>query len=757
MPRQHWSCPTSVLARRSGGLRSLSLLLLTGLLFGSAQVLPAEDADGLRELHRRAALHPKDALQHIQLCRADLAVGLVDEARRQARTAVELEPELFLTYQALGVALLHDPVGRPFGPGFDRAGAIAAQRRSLELNRFDLETWLHLALVHEYDEDGRRYRDPDGLAEAISIYRSLPESQLAKLAGTEHADNFAVALLHAERNQEVIDRLEEKASTPGQVGLLAAAIALVATPEEAIRRVEAAFPGDPTPRGQAFVEAATSLNRRRHYPEATVFYRAASAAFSDPPMLELLTQITERTRRWEDIPVEPDSPASLTRRLFEVITTYREGFLEHLLPLMADAWRHPPLRDRLLNISEEVSVLASGHSPMRPETSVPDQLLDLIVSTGTVTTHELPGLGQVVTFRTELAPEELAYVVVLEDGEYRIAAFEDDPETMGRYALEKARQDQADSARAWLDHAAERIGEPEPQTEPVGAETLFHRIWQRDDVPLETAAAVLSSGVLADESVVEVLRRALAESSGEVPQGTLEQALALALLTTDGEGEELLEAGSRVQAVTGDDSFVLAALDRLGRHDELLHHLDRKLEKHPDDHRTAAERAELLARMGKLDQAASAYEKILGRPDADATLLDRAAWLAVVRGAIDPPALRRAERAVAETESSSDRPLLTLATIYAGGGRLREAHRAIVQAMETRTDRLPRPDDWYVFGRIAEQSGLPEAAREYYERIGPPTDRGPVPTDVWSLAQKRLSALDTPEPDDANASEPAQR
>ena len=53
------------------------------------------------------------------------------------------------------------------------------------------------------------------------------------------------------------------------------------------------------------------------------------------------------------------------------------------------------------------------------------------------------------------------------------------------------------------------------------------------------------------------------------------------------------------------------------------------------------------------------------------------------------------------------------------------------------------PDDscWYVFGRIAEQFGLADAARDYYGRLErPKTDRS-IAVSSYTLAQKRLKGL----------------
>jgi len=733
------------------GVLGLSLLLSVSALLGSARASSAVNLQSLHELQRRAELEPDEVRWRVDLSHAALAFGLVDESRRQARRAVAIAPDRFAAQRALGDALAHGPAGRLFGPGFDRAGAIEALRRAVALDGSQVELWAELAHAYEHDEQGRRYEDPEGLAEAITIYQGLAADQgqpTHQLGENPLEAELLQALLHAERNQEVVDRLAD--TTGRHVDLLAAAEALTVSPEDAVRRVLESFPGDPVARGQALVGAGSSLFDRRHYPQAAIFFRAASSTPPSPPQLQFLARMTERTKRWEEVSPGAGTPEALFSRVFRAILTAGPQFMKALQPVMADPWRHGPMKESLLTLGDQASGFDAADLQFI-QGSKADQLLDIVLSAARASVEELPGTGWQLRFQSELIPnsktDQLGLLAVRENGQLRIVAFEDDWNTLGRYALELARTGNPETARAWLDLAAERIDGSEGWEDDALGEILFDRLWQRDDTAVETAAAVLAARGLAGEEVLGILRQARADAPDDEVAQILDRALAIALLTTDGDPADLLELGQRIERSMGDDRddrFVLAALDRLERYDEILARYDAALEESPNDLEIAGQRAELLARMGKLDEAARAYQDLVDRPGTSAVRVGQAAWLAVVRGTIDERSRRWAESAVLSSAElpDPDLALRALAVIYTENGRFKKAHQVMLQAIEARRDRRPRPDDWFVFGAIAEDLGFRDAAREYYERIEPPVDRSPVPTDPWSVAQRRLVALD---------------
>ena len=85
--------------------------------------------------------------------------------------------------------------------------------------------------------------------------------------------------------------------------------------------------------------------------------------------------------------------------------------------------------------------------------------------------------------------------------------------------------------------------------------------------------------------------------------------------------------------------------------------------------------------------------------------------------------------------------LHTLGCVYAEVGKTKEAREVLVQAMDALN--LDEPDDnyWYAFGRIAEQYGEYETARNDYMRVTKPKKALDIHDSSYRLAQIRLAAM----------------
>ena len=81
-------------------------------------------------------------------------------------------------------------------------------------------------------------------------------------------------------------------------------------------------------------------------------------------------------------------------------------------------------------------------------------------------------------------------------------------------------------------------------------------------------------------------------------------------------------------------------------------------------------------------------------------------------------------------------------------GKTAEAYQIILQSLAAKTDEAPVSHDWYVFGRLAEQYGMPDVARGYYKKVTPDDDA----SSTFQLARRRLQALG-----EASAAAPVRR
>ena len=111
------------------------------------------------------------AVHRLRHAYALLDAGLGARAQREALAATQLEPKYALAWKARGWMLQHDAVGRRFGAGYDRAGAIAAYRKARELDPTNTDIAADLGVLLEHDARGERYADKSSLELAVAAYR----------------------------------------------------------------------------------------------------------------------------------------------------------------------------------------------------------------------------------------------------------------------------------------------------------------------------------------------------------------------------------------------------------------------------------------------------------------------------------------------------------------------------------------------------------------------------------------------------------
>ncbi|HET9185076.1 MAG TPA: transglutaminase domain-containing protein, partial [Solirubrobacterales bacterium] len=300
-------------AAREAADDKLSLLLFDQT--GEAQLDAGQVHEALAEFQRLAALEPKKALPRTRIARALLAGGMGEAARQEARQAVKLEPKLAPAYRHLGWILEHDELGRRFGPGFDRAGALAALRKARELDPKDAATRSELAILLEHDAQGLRYSPRADLGAAIDEYKALKKDLGAKNVD----DNLLIALVRAGRFAEAKELAAKmKDSQTGSI-LSLAAIAATDGVAAAVREGEHAFSDDKA-RAAALQSAAQTLALTRRYPEAAALMERASRQSDNAAALLSTAEILRKARRHEEIPLPADQPSTPVRRLMLLST-----------------------------------------------------------------------------------------------------------------------------------------------------------------------------------------------------------------------------------------------------------------------------------------------------------------------------------------------------------------------------------------------------------------------------------------------------
>jgi len=708
---------------------------------GEAHLTAGRVREALTEFERLAAAQPRKALPRTRVARALLAGGLGEAARQEAERAIRQEPGSALAQRTLGWILQHDKLGRRFGPGYDRAAAIAAYRKAKQLDPKDYVARADLAILLEHDADGERYSDGADLPAAIEEYRALRKD----LQVGDMDDNLAVALLRAGRIQEMHDLLEELATSEQRQTLKLVAAAVLDSPDAALRLAE---------RGASTTEARTTLLRNasqnllllRRYPEAAVLLDRASRQSANPAELLALTETIRRARRHEDMQISLKEPSGPVRRLFQLLAA-GETDGKVLTSVLARRVVQG-FKDGGVSADQGLDLI---FSMLRYGFRSQDLPLAPALEIGLASFRDNLAGDPAIGYRVRLAntagqgPDQLTSFVVPEGGEYRLLIMSEGFEQLGFEALEHLDRNDLRGARQWLDWAYEELVK-QPATDPLLNEPLA-ALWEKGreagTEEIRCAATALALEAEAAEKLLRPLEACREAAADPARRQALDQAL-FGGYRDLGRNEDAAKAAERLTAAAPGSTFGFilrsGALLRLNRNDEARRLAEERLRATPNDPEALRLLASLEDKAGHYDRRDEILRQVVDSGHGEAGDFNELAWMALIRGQVDDKAIENAQRSATLRNYGSYPSLHTLASLYAEVGKTAEAYQIILQALGTRLDEEPASSDWYIFGRLAENYGLPDMARVYYGRV----ELRPGETDAtstYALARRRLAAL----------------
>jgi tetratricopeptide (TPR) repeat protein/transglutaminase-like putative cysteine protease len=746
--------PQEFEALRSGVREALQdkVALLTFDQVGEARLNAGQVREALTEFRRLADLAPKQALPRTRIARALLAGGMGEAAREEARRAVQLEPKLAPAWRHLGWILQHDEIGRRFGAGFDRPGAIAAYRKAKELDPKDPLGRTDLAVLLEHDAAGARYGPGADLGAAIDEYKALKKD----LGARNVDDNLLIALVRAGRFPEAKELAAQMKDSP--TGSLYSLVATAATDgvDAAVREGERTF-SDDRARASALRTAAQSLTLARRYPEAAALMERASRQTDNPAALLSMAEVLRHARRHEEIVLPPDRPATPARRLLALSVAGKVDVQQ-----MASLFSRD-LAPELLKTGPETqrqveSGLAQARRQLRSEDVPADVALDFALGAlqEAVSGDDAEGYRVGLSFPFEKSASGFDVYVVRDGGEYRIAGLGTALSTLGDEALRRAGRGDLAGARKWLDWALEETGGGDPGgghgDNPGGGDPLsrnpFALLWTKGSAAsageVRCAAAVLTA--LSGEGAQEPSRVRSCRDAETDPARRNAFDVALAFNAAQaGRFADLEEVSRRLLAAhPGSEraaQLAALALTALGRWDEVHALAERRLQSSADDRWARELLVEEALHAGDLDRAEQGLRQVVAGGQATAHDFNQLAWLLLERGRVNDEALDFGQRAATLSDYKQWPYLHTLACLYAEQGRTAEAYRIILQSIGAKPDETPGAEDWYVFGRLAEQYGLPDVARKYYRKVPLPKSPDDEAMSTHALAARRLAAL----------------
>src|SRR5580658_438700 len=563
------------------------------------------------------AVHPGDALNHVRLSKMLLEARMGEEAQAEARKATELDPKSSIAFATRGWALQFDALGRRFGKGYDRAGAIAAYKKAIELDPADNDPRFELAVLYEFDAHGTRYSENADLSLAIAAYADLIERVKDNDAAYEQdRENMMYAMLYAHRYTDLDAML---AKVPMNAANAALAIASAAAQHGAAAGIAQADKGNvPTAdRAKNLLLAGNMLANLGKYAEASEVLNAGVSGSTDAAQtarqVEMYRNLHRATLalRPESDPVRP-----VQWMTYQMLTdTSTRASLEKVLSpgsYVSDA-------EYERNIDKN---LASGGflTAIAVKLELPESVLvDLLTGTMTFTATGDDKVGYTITQQTVGNEPEHFFVVKDAEG-YRIAAGDKDYVEVGNQVLHALAHKDTAAAKAMLDWKRDlmhRGGGDDPLDGP-----LLPRFWtvgsskEGADSPeaMRLAAISLLAGSMDEKPYVAELQEAASKATGAQRKEDLDLLLADAAVGAE-QPEIAIAAAKRLLDAEPDSMDALSLLGTAyamaGDSKEWMSVLTPRLAKKPKDHDLLAEQARMYQFMGDWAAARKAQQAVL--------------------------------------------------------------------------------------------------------------------------------------------------
>jgi tetratricopeptide (TPR) repeat protein len=660
---------------------------------GTALVGRGKWREGIAEIQRLIALHPKEALHHAELASALQQAGMGTAARRAAKKAIEVEP----TNADAHAVLRQDSLGRDDGYDYDRAGAISAYRKARKLDPTHVGAAVDLADVLQRDTSGALYgatADLPGAVEAWRAAHALEETD-------EHAFALARVLMATKKHTEADALLRKRPAGEVRDGLLVAAIAGGSGAKEAIDAATRMHAG-PT-RANVLRNAVFVLMVLRDYDRARPLMAELNVA---PGSAQ--ERLMRDIKRHDPAAISPKDPRAPLADLY--------GMVINRAYVPRFTWDAMTFDEQATPIKDQAIAALRGVSPSFLEDALFSLTQTIVEGTGPWRV-ELDIMGKAAT-----------YYAALDKGVAKVFGAGDKPYGVGRhlFRLLAAKQDaKASQLVGW-------VAKDSPNA-PIAM------LWQPKiptDRPTLELVAALMAGPTSPREAAPILQRCATTAPGM--REHCDRQLAL-VLGSENKWKDLEQHTAEWLARKSDSLLAqgmrIYALQRVNRHDE-ADKLFAGLQS--NDPVLVSAHAEVATSRGAFDEALRRLEPLVKANDESA--MNQVAWLSVVAEKDLQRGAELAAKAIGPDKTKgSDAILNTLGTIEAELGLLRAARDDGWQAMANRTRDVPEPQDWYIVGRIAEQLGLRDDAIAAYRKC-PPDPRNPR-LSVHGLAQRRLQRM----------------
>jgi tetratricopeptide (TPR) repeat protein len=693
--------------------------------------------EALASYRALVALHPDEAVHHLQVANVLLEAGMGGAARDEARLAVKLEPTSALAQKTLGQILKHDLVGRSMRPGSDLPGAAAAFRAAAKLDPDDNSTLGDLAILLEYDAVGRRYSRQAPLKDAIAEYQQIGQDKLNQL---DLSNNLAFAEFYA--GDYVGACKTAQSLNPEPKALIAACIAVQQGAKAGMAEVNKRANDDSTFKDTAHTAGEMLMNVRQ-YPLAADFLQAGAAGDNAAQAMGLASLLRD-AHHHEDLKFD-NTPQDLVKRFF-LLSMDPDLTMAKMEALASKSARAVMAKMDPDEVKRSLEAGRQLNSQLAREGSFLDVTLDILAQAFDPKVEGDDANGYRLKVQIP-GGANMTFFVVKENGEYRLLDTSQEPNAVAWEMLERMQAGDLRGAKTLLDWLREDMhlqGGDDPLGGPV-----FPRFWTRGAAPdanrmrLAAAAILVGSRATADRGI-GILEPALKAAMTERERQNIEIALCVGYSLEQNFAAELATAHALLEQVPESRLAYLNSIEALlgqQRYDDAMSLADDRLKLLENDPDALRSKTHIETARGNYAAARGWLQKLADMGHEDAELLNESAWLALYTGKVEDKDIATGIKA---TQMAKDNPhiLHTLACLYAEAGKTKEARDLLLRSMDELNLDEPNDDYWYALGRIAEQYGERDIAIADYRKLQKPMHLLEIPTSSYELAQMRLKALD---------------
>lgn len=666
-------------------------------------------ADALELVRAQMAAEPDNPIPRLREAVIWTAAGVPEASRAPLRLLADHE---FLGERALRQLADSCDVGYlgvEQGVGWDRACAVETLTALLEDQPDDRQLWVLLAAAYEYDADGLLrgpHADPDKAAAALR--KALEAGGSSSILGPLLTD----LARSGDRDglKDVERRWGDRLSDRDRVALRAAT-----TGGEAASRLARSQSSSPVAAQQQVAEAYMQLISWDHFAEAASVLESVAGPGSPQELLDAI-ELTKKMAEADPLGT-PEGPVGPVMRMFRYLILGSDA---------EDPGNFLASLDSLVDVSDATALREMRDAMGDGQSNFSNQGL-MRMMFAVMETRVEPLSPSVSLVHLSAEDEEFGIPLILQKkGGRWLLAGSLDPDDSKYGLLTLLHSGEVKAVRAALSVVRDMWVERGAEDHPLVAH------WNAQKDTRAGLERLLLLDTCPPEACAEATKRAQKGVEGELLAEL--QHLEAIRWAQRGEHEKALLPAMRAQAAGIDAAWqVLQSSHReLGDQaasDEAIAALEEVVGGPQYD-----VRALQLTRFGDLESLNALVESA---SEGDGLGLNNIAWGMLVLGDAER-AVEVAERAL-KAAPKSRATMHTLATALADAGRAQEARQLMTHLRNLREGGGFVPEDFYIFGRIAEHYGAWAAAREAYAQLPRPDSHEFSST--WSLAQRRLEAL----------------